>query len=97
MARYGGEEFALVLPHTNLQAAMQVAERTRAMVQAQAISNPGSAHDVVTLCIGVVAMSPTSGDEAARLVHLADEALYHSKGKGRNRVQGVSAEHDLAD
>ncbi len=97
VARYGGEEFALVLPRSDLEAAMHVAERARALLQAQAIAHAGSSHDVVTLSIGVAAMRPRTGDEAARLVHLADEAMYHAKGKGRNRVEGVRAEHDIAD
>ena len=97
MARYGGEEFALILPRSDLEAALHVAERARALVQAQAMPHAGSSHDVVTLSIGVAAMMPRTGEEAAKLVHLADEALYHSKGKGRNRVEGVRAEHDIAD
>jgi diguanylate cyclase (GGDEF)-like protein len=97
VARYGGEEFALVLPRSDLEAALHVAERARALLQAQAIAHAGSSHDVVTLSIGVAAMMPRTGEEAARLVHLADEALYHAKGKGRNRVEGVRAEHDIAD
>ncbi|HXC60230.1 MAG TPA: diguanylate cyclase [Steroidobacteraceae bacterium] len=97
VARYGGEEFALVLPRSDLEAALHVAERARALVQAQAIAHAGSSHDVVTLSIGVAAMMPRSGDEAAKLVHLADEALYHAKGTGRNRVEGVRAEHDISD
>ncbi len=97
VARYGGEEFALVLPRADLEAAMQVAERTRAKAQAQGILHAGSSHQVVTLSIGVASMLPASGDDAAKLVQMADQALYHSKGKGRNRVEGVRVEHDIGD
>ena len=81
--RNGGEEFAILLPDTEVPAALEIAERVRAAVAE--ISLAGA--DVsVTASIGVVGF-PDHATSLDRLEWLADAALYLAKRQGRNRVE----------
>ena len=81
--RNGGEEFAVLLPDTEVGAALEIAERVRATVAE--ISLPGT--DVsVTASIGVAGF-PGQASTLDRLERLADAALYLAKRQGRNRVE----------
>ncbi len=82
-ARNGGEEFAVLLPGTEITAALEIAERVRSALAE--ISLPGS--DVsVTASIGVSGF-PDHASTSDRLERLADAALYLAKRLGRNRVE----------
>ena len=81
--RNGGEEFAVLLPDTEIPAAMEIAERVRAAIAE--ISLPGT--DVsVTVSVGVGGF-PDHASTLDRLERLADAALYLAKRRGRNRVE----------
>ena len=81
--RNGGEEFALLLPDTEIDAALEIAERVRGAIAE--ISLPGT--DVsVTASIGVAGF-PGQASTLDRLERLADAALYLAKRQGRNRVE----------
>lgn len=79
VARYGGEEFCIVLPETDSEAALIAAERFRAAIEAGDWT-----YRQVTASFGVSTFAdhPTTKS----LVESADQALYHSKEAGRNRV-----------
>jgi diguanylate cyclase (GGDEF)-like protein len=79
VARYGGEEFAVILSQTALQAAIGVAERLRASVEATEML-----FERLTLSIGVAMYDSEPG--TAALISAADRALYAAKAGGRNRV-----------
>ncbi|APW36293.1 hypothetical protein RD110_02930 [Rhodoferax koreense] len=86
VGRYGGEEFCIMLPGGTAAQAAEIAERLREDVEA----NLGSAlRDhvgvQVTMSFGVAEIGPDVPDPAT-LIDLADQALYHAKKSGRNRV-----------
>jgi diguanylate cyclase (GGDEF)-like protein len=83
-ARFGGEELALVLPHTESEGAMILAERIRVKVQELALTHEG--HPVKVTISGGIACFPEHGDTPEKILEAADEALYRSKEEGRNRI-----------
>lgn len=86
-SRYGGEEFTVMLPCTNTETALIVAERIRVAVEKMDFEYEGQ-HMTVTISGGVstfnVETNPVTS--AKELVDQADKALYVSKGNGRNRI-----------
>jgi diguanylate cyclase (GGDEF)-like protein len=87
VARYGGEEFVCVMPESALPGAMATAEALRLAVQGLAIAHGASpVAPVVTVSIGVVAVTPTAGAGPDELVAAADAQLYAAKRGGRNRL-----------
>jgi diguanylate cyclase (GGDEF)-like protein len=86
--RNGGEEFAILLPDTDIDAALDIAERVRAAIAE--VTLPGT--DVpVTVSVGVAGF-PDHASTLERLERLADAALYVAKRQGRNRVELASVE-----
>lgn len=90
-ARYGGEEFLLLLPDTDLEVAMRMAEELRAAVQSLGVEHKQSAHGLVTLSLGVAVNKPEYLQDAQQLIRSADIALYAAKERGRNRVHIAAA------
>ncbi len=87
VCRYGGEEFACLLPDTDLDGALQVAQRMKLAVRELAIGHPASAVDqVLTISAGVAVRTPTSRGDAAALLALAAAQLYRATAEGRARV-----------
>lgn len=83
LARWGGEEFIILLPHTHLAEATQVAQRLREHLISQPVSS--SIGDIlVSLSAGVAQWC--TGMTLDQLVSTADTALYGAKQSGRNRV-----------
>lgn len=80
-ARYGGEEFSILLPQTNSDEAVIIAERVRHKVETTEFPNRQ-----VTVSIGI-ASSSLALNTTADLVSAADKALYEAKRQGRNNVQ----------
>ena len=81
-ARWGGEEFVLLLPNTDKQQAMELAERLRASVAGHLFGEVGH----VTCSFGLVMAN--ENDSADILLRCADKLLYTAKREGKNRVAG---------
>jgi len=92
-ARYGGEEMALVLPHTDLEGAYEMAERARTAIAALTVPKlEGERTLQITASVGVAASSEGNKDE---LIAAADDALYMAKHAGKNRT--VRAQPETAN
>ncbi|CAN1212094.1 Response regulator receiver modulated diguanylate cyclase [Tumidithrix helvetica PCC 7403] len=86
-ARYGGEEFAMILPDTNADGAMLIAQKLCDSVEALEIPHALSkVSKYVTISIGVTTNIADPTYLADRLIGNADRALYQAKREGRNRV-----------
>jgi diguanylate cyclase (GGDEF)-like protein/PAS domain S-box-containing protein len=88
VARYGGEEFAVVLPHTDLEGAVTLAEAIRTRIRDLNIINYKTATETVyvTVSLGVACQIPNRNLSLQSLIDNADQALYRAKQEGRNRV-----------
>jgi len=87
VARYGGEEFVMILPGTNMEGAVQLAEDVRCAVVALNIQhNTSDVAEYITLSSGVATILPDQKMLPADLIKAADKALYQAKANGRNCV-----------
>ena len=84
-SRYGGEEFIVLLPGTDKQTAMVVAERIRKRVET-AVFTSGTMKIRVTVSLGVAEYDPILDTVPLSFVERVDQALYASKQNGRNKV-----------
>ena len=83
-ARIGGEEFAVLLPETNSQGAMEIAERIRQLLNERNIPHKDSTvASWITVSIGIAVAKMETAEE---FMKRADKALYCAKEQGRNRV-----------
>ena len=85
-ARYGGEEFAIVLSNTDYVGAFIIAERIRTELENSSIRHDDSPAKVVTISVGISALSGSKADTPENLIDIADKALYVAKTSGRNRT-----------
>ena len=92
VCRYGGEEFAVVLPETNGENALMVAEKLRRQVEGHPF--PGVPRPVTISC--GVADYPLHGLTRDELVAAADGALYRAKQAGRNRTLAARSQKETA-
>ena len=85
IGRLGGEEFAILLPETDLDKAIEVAERVRELIESSEIALEIGLPLHATVSIGVTTLM-NSEINIDMLLHQADQALYESKKTGRNKV-----------
>ncbi len=86
LARYGGEEFVAILPHTDLQGAVELAETMHEKIrqlQLKHEDSPASSH--VTISAGIASVIPNQSLSPSQVMAMADKALYQAKQAGRNQ------------
>jgi two-component system cell cycle response regulator len=89
VGRYGGEEFAVILPETDHEGALAIAERLRQAVETHPFELGEEGEPLrVTISIGVATFPGPRVKRAEDLVETADRRLYQAKAGGRNLVQG---------
>lgn len=90
-ARYGGEEFGIILPETDLDGAIIVAERIRRNVEQLMVTRMMGQGDPlrVTLSVGVASFPDNEVVSSDELIRISDTALYKAKETGRNRVEAA--------
>lgn len=85
LCRYGGEEFAIILPNTDTEGAMVLAEQVRLCLA----NHPIQYEDLtlsITVSIGCYAAIAEINSISVDYIQAADKALYQAKNEGRNRV-----------
>ena len=85
VARYGGEEFTVILPETDEDSAMAMANRLRTTIDGHSFNCPIGEDIGITVSIGCVSRRPHAM-APEDIVKTADTSLYRAKKTGRNRV-----------
>jgi diguanylate cyclase (GGDEF)-like protein len=86
--RFGGDELIILLPHTTLNEALEIAEKIRKQLAEEKIRHQINNNEKmlgVTLSIGITGMHPE--DSQDDFFNRADGALYRAKNRGRNRIE----------
>lgn len=89
VSRWGGEEFSVILTDTDMEGALQVAERIRKNIEHSYVPCADGTKTNVTISIGINTEVPLydKGKGIEDFINKADKALYNAKSTGRNRVQ----------
>jgi diguanylate cyclase (GGDEF)-like protein len=87
--RYGGDEYTIILIETGRQGAAVVAERIRRTIADTALFLDDNLSVKLTASLGF-ACYPEDSQSKLELLEMADRAMYHGKGKGKNIVSHIS-------
>jgi len=85
-ARYGGEEMAIIMPNTQLNKAMEIAEKIRASLAQHPLKLKGSKKSIGKVTISIGVSSFKINDSIESLIERADKAMYQAKDNGRNQI-----------
>jgi diguanylate cyclase (GGDEF)-like protein len=86
IARWGGEEFVILLPNTDTDGAVEVAEKVRKNIEALVLPTGDGVEPRITVSIGVTSIIPDADTSITDVINKADRALYEAKESGRNKV-----------
>lgn len=87
--RFGGEEFAIILPYTQYEGALIVAQQLRQKIAASRLRLAESGRDLGGLTISLGVATVLADDTPDTLLRRADDALLKAKSEGRDRVVGL--------
>jgi len=87
VGRFGGEEFLIILPNTEAEGALTMAEALRSAVEGHSFEAVSGEPIAITVSIGLCALSQLPDPHCDDLIGAADKALYRAKASGRNRVE----------
>ncbi len=90
--RVGGEEFCVLLPGSNLEEAVRIAERIRSRISSKEILVQKSQTIRVSASLGVSSALETGNYDFQNLQYVADSRLYLAKRAGRNQVRSTDDE-----
>ncbi len=79
--RYGGEEFLIILPNTNRENSISIAERIRLELKRKSVHLPFH----LTASFGIATLFE-DGEDTDTLLRIADERLYNAKREGKDRI-----------
>lgn len=97
VARYGGEEFVVIFPDTSIQGAYAIAQSIRQDIENLKIPHTtSSTAENITVSIGVSSALVGNKNQILKLLEGADDALYHAKSDGRNRVSTHTDKNDTS-
>ena len=86
VCRYGGEEMSIILPNTNYEEAVAIANKLCSIVSAYPCKLSNGRESNVTISLGVASYNEVDGNTSAEIISSADKRLYNAKENGRNRV-----------
>jgi diguanylate cyclase (GGDEF)-like protein len=86
VARWGGEEFIALLPGTDLNGAMNIAEILRSNIENTVIPLSDGTESRETISVGINTLTPEQDSVIDSFISGADNALYTAKETGRNKV-----------
>lgn len=93
VARFGGEEFVLLLPKSDKQNSLAVADKLRMCIEKEHFPGAESSQPGKRLTISIgVSYFPDDSSDIYDLMNLADTALYEAKNRGRNTCVGWNPE-----
>ncbi|MFC4521006.1 GGDEF domain-containing protein [Cupriavidus pinatubonensis] len=98
VGRYGGEEFSVLLPSTDMNGAIKIAENIRAAVMATELTSMGAQPVPLSVSIGVATFDGKSAraESSEQLLRQADRRLYQAKAAGRNTIMPRQAHGQAA-
>ena len=86
VSRWGGEEFLILLPDTNAEGSMIIAQKIRKSIEEIVINLTNAKKIQFTVSIGVSQVNNKLNNDMEATINRADEALYMAKNNGRNMV-----------
>lgn len=90
LSRYGADEFMLLLPATELDNALFLAENMVRGVSNLAIEHQFAEHETITVSAGVATIEPSRDKRHQDLVAEVEDILYRAQQMGGNQAQGIS-------